>query len=194
MLPQGQAVQTSTTSSACHCSRKTEMPGLYCCYPLGHHKAVNYSEVQEKQLLFSSEDKLLISTWLLPAEVSKLCAAPSEHKLGMRDSPPASEVTCPQRGSNREQRMIGPSYSKQSKPSRSRYFFFLNSFLVKCQTKPLKELADQCSSKGKKTMEKCQCIGRQMLQTEGVCPVPAASCSLTPPASCSCMSSALQSL
>lgn len=128
MLPQGQAVQTSTTSSACHCSRKTEMPGLYRCYPLGHHKAINYSEVQEKHLLFSSEDKLLVSTWLLPAEVSKLCAAPSEHKLGMRDSPPASEVTCPQRGSNREQRMIGPRYSTQSKPSRSRYFFFFILF------------------------------------------------------------------
>lgn len=56
VLPQGQLVQTSTTSPARHCSCKTEMPGLYRCYPLGKHKPVNYSEVKEKHL-FSSEDK-----------------------------------------------------------------------------------------------------------------------------------------
>lgn len=87
VVPQGQLVQTSTTSPAWHCSCKTEILGLYCCYPLGWHKPINYSEVKEKYLLFSSEDKLFNSTGLLPVDppVSKLCAA-LQSKLEMRDT------------------------------------------------------------------------------------------------------------
>lgn len=42
--------------------------------------------------------------------------------------------------------MIVPKYLKERKPSCSSTFLF---FLVKCQTKLLKELAAHCSSKGK---------------------------------------------
>jgi len=40
VLPQCQLVQASTASPAWYFSCKTEVPGLYCCYPLGLHKLI----------------------------------------------------------------------------------------------------------------------------------------------------------
>lgn len=78
VLPQGQLVQASTASPAWYFSCKTEVPGLYCCYPLGLHKLIIlrlWGGKKKQKLLFSSKEKLFTSTELpsTASPISKLC-------------------------------------------------------------------------------------------------------------------------
>lgn len=135
---------------------------------------------------FSSKDKLFTSMGLLPVEtlVSKPCAGP-ERASWEWDTQVASEVIYPQRGSVWEQRIISPGILK--KASRCVQLLF---FMVKCQTKPLKDLAAHHSSKGKDHGRMPECSQADVAKIRCLF----SKLFTMPSASCSCMSATLQSL